>query len=231
MISGVYIISAPSGSRYVGSAINIRDRWAQHLRALKRRTHQNKPLQRAWNKYDGALTFAKLLICRKQDLLMYEQRAIDVLEPEYNIHRVAGSALGFRHSDKTRAQISARRKGMVFSDEHRANIGAASKGRITSAETRAKQSNTLKVTLATPESRARISATSTGKHHSEASKRKMSENAKGRVIPPEQRAKISAALKGRPLSEEHYNNMVAVQRSPAHRAKLSAAHLKRGESA
>jgi group I intron endonuclease len=36
-------------------------------------------------------------------ILMREQHYLDTLEPEYNILKVAGSSLGFKHSEESRA--------------------------------------------------------------------------------------------------------------------------------
>jgi hypothetical protein len=53
--------------------------------------------------------------------------------------------LGFKHSEETRAKISAYRKGISLSEEHKANISASLKaenhplfGKLRSEETRAK---------------------------------------------------------------------------------------------
>lgn len=51
-------------------------------------------------------TFEILEYCDSVDLLKCEQHYIDKLKPEYNILKIAGSSLGYRHSDETRAKIS-----------------------------------------------------------------------------------------------------------------------------
>jgi len=50
--SGVYqIINLVNGKCYIGSSVNIKKRWAEHIANLQRGTHHCQHLQRAWNKY------------------------------------------------------------------------------------------------------------------------------------------------------------------------------------
>lgn len=113
MNTGIYqITNLQNGKSYVGSAVNFRHRWREHVRQLSTNTHHSKVMQRAWDKYgEAAFEFKKLLVCAKADLIWFEQRAIDTLKPAYNICRVAGSVLGYRHTDEFKAEASARAKG------------------------------------------------------------------------------------------------------------------------
>lgn len=139
MISGIYEIVAPSGSRYIGSAINFYGRWRQHRHELKKGTHHNQPLQRATAKYGiENLIFRKLLVCRPEDLIMFEQRAIDILKPEYNASPTAGSMLGFRHKPETRLASSLARRGKKQPEELIRKRVARLIGHTVSLETRAK---------------------------------------------------------------------------------------------
>jgi hypothetical protein len=91
---------------------------------------------------------------------------------------------GKKHSEETRATISAKLKGREFTQEHRAKLSAARKKRQPpSEETRAKMSATMKATLA--QKRA-------------LGQRPTPPAWKGTKRPPEVGAKISAALKGKP---------------------------------
>lgn len=96
MNTGIYTITSPSGGQYVGSALHLRNRKAMHFHTLREKKHVNRILQNAFNKYDGELLFETLLICEKRDLLLYEQRAMDVLKPRYNIVPRAGSSAGYK---------------------------------------------------------------------------------------------------------------------------------------
>ena len=170
--SGIYRIISPSGGTYVGSAINIRLRWHGHKSALRKGTHKNKKLQNAWDKYgEDHMLFCVMLVCSKNDLLLYEQKAIDVLRPRYNLCIQAGSALGLKWSEESKRRKSEGRRGVRLTAQHRANIGAALMGQVVSSETKEKL------------------ATQRGWKHTEESKAKM----RGRQFSADHRAKLRAS--------------------------------------
>jgi group I intron endonuclease len=49
--------------------------------------------------------------CAPEKYIEREQYYIDLLKPEYNTLKIAGSSLGFKHSEETIAKISAAKKG------------------------------------------------------------------------------------------------------------------------
>jgi group I intron endonuclease len=165
---GVYRITC--GVRfYIGSSVRLRSRLSQHLTDLRRRKHANRKMQSAFNKYgEQSFKFEPLLVCRKEDLLTYEQALIDGAKPSFNLaataghptlgrplsaeHRLKVSASligntrsrGYKHSDETRAKLRAAAVGKKkriygpLSAEHRAKISAVHSGRRHSAEHRQK---------------------------------------------------------------------------------------------
>lgn len=99
--SGVYEIAGPNGS-YVGSAANMAARWTAHRHTLRTQKKSPLKLQRAWDKYGGAaFVFRPLLVCNKEALLFYEQRAIRALAPRYNTRLEAHSNIGVKWSAET----------------------------------------------------------------------------------------------------------------------------------
>jgi hypothetical protein len=52
--------------------------------------------------------------CNKESLINREQYYIDLLKPEYNICKIAGSMLGFKHSEKTLLQFKNRDTGTGY---------------------------------------------------------------------------------------------------------------------
>lgn len=130
MHTGIYSITSPSGAQYVGSTVNFSTRWRLHRHLLTKGVHHNKGLRRAAAKYGlESLQFKKILICRINDLLFFEQRAIDILKPKYNACRIAGSQLGQRQSEESKAKISASKTGIpVHTQEHRAHLSNRMKG-------------------------------------------------------------------------------------------------------
>lgn len=111
--SGIYKITCTVNGRfYIGSAVNFRYRWACHTSQAKKGKHHSRYLQNAWNKYgESAFGFEVLLLCAKEDLIMYEQRTIDALKPRFNMSPTAGSSLGSKQTMITRKRISDRKKG------------------------------------------------------------------------------------------------------------------------
>jgi hypothetical protein len=96
--SGIYQIRClPTGKIYIGSASNLRTRWGQHRRKLRRGTHHNTYLQAAWDKH-GETNFAFTIVelVEKPDLLEAEQGWLDRTgcadrEIGFNIYDTAGS--------------------------------------------------------------------------------------------------------------------------------------------
>ena len=98
---GIYQIRCvPNGKIYIGSSVDIRERWSQHRWSLRRGQHQNRFLQRAWNKYGEAhFELSVLEFVDMPDLLRAEQAWIDKSgcankNIGFNISPVAGSTGG-----------------------------------------------------------------------------------------------------------------------------------------
>lgn len=80
----------------------------------------------------------------KENLLMREQFWIDNLKPAYNILPVAGSNLGYQHTEETKQKISNSTKGVKKSESHVKHIREGQKGRVLSEEHKAKLSQAAK---------------------------------------------------------------------------------------
>ena len=198
--AGIYQIrDTVTGKVYVGSAVSLRRRWYEHCSLLRRGQHHSRHLQRAWEKRgEQAFVFEPLLICAKNMLLFYEQRAIDVLRPAYNGSPTAGNCLGVKHTAETRARMSAANIGKTLSEEHKKNIARANLGRQFTTDTLSK-----------------MSASATGRRHTPEAKAKIAAKRAVQVISEGHRYAISAALKGRPKPP----------RSAEHSAKIAAANV------
>ena len=138
MPSGIYSIEhVASGRLYIGSAVDLHSRWAQHTRELEGGWHGNQKLQNAWVKYgEYAFRFAVIEICPAARLIEREQHYIDTLDPHYNIAKIAGNHLGVKRSAETRKRLSESAKGRKFSLETRAKMRAAKLGTKLSDEHR-----------------------------------------------------------------------------------------------
>ena len=147
-ISGIYkITNLVNGHCYVGSAANIKQRWAQHISALRLNKHHSIYLQRAWNKYgENNFSFSIAEECEKNSLLQREQYHIDNSCSEYNILKFAGSPLGVKHSEESKKKNADAHMGNQYaaeymrSEEAREKYSKIHKGKIVSKETRMKQS-------------------------------------------------------------------------------------------
>ena len=116
--SGIYKITSPSGNFYIGSATNFRTRWALHRHELNHHKHANAILQHAVSKYGiDNLIFTPILYCEPKDLLLYEQLAIDIMSPSYNICKIAGSVRGVTRSLETRRKIANAHMGKLHTEE------------------------------------------------------------------------------------------------------------------
>lgn len=188
--SGIYqIVNTTNGKRYIGSAARIEKRWAEHRRGLKKGVHHSRHLQSSWAKHgEGVFRFEVLEFCGAQALLTREQHYLDVLRPEFNICKIAGSTLGRIHGPETRAKIAAKavgRKAPPRSTEYRAKMSAAHKGRGKSADHMAALQAGRGRQVFTDDRKAKIAT----------SLRAAYENGlKSRERPPEYRSKIGRTL-------------------------------------
>lgn len=229
MSAGIYIIeNRVDGRFYIGSAVNLVARERKHRNDLRRGVHCNHHLQTAWHK-DGedALAFRTLLVCDREHLLFYEQRAIDGYQAAvrgYNIHPTAGSFLGFVRGP--------------FSEEHKAKLRAARKGRVfppRTPEQLERQSRAIKASWASgrrkppappkPERGARISLALTGKKLSPEHIERMAASKRGKPLSAEHRLKISAAQAGRWTEAERARHLDVVRASWARRKAEATACL------
>lgn len=117
-MTGIYKIQSISNPDkiYIGSAINISQRWDRHLNDLRKNKHCNRHLQRHFNLYgENDLSFEILEKCKHIQLLKFEQLYIDILQPSFNICAVAGSRFGCVATFATREKIrvSAKRRNKI----------------------------------------------------------------------------------------------------------------------
>lgn len=157
---------------YIGSSVDIHDRWSMHLNDLNKKKHASIKLQRHFDKYgESDLQFSIITECNKEDLLRHEQFFIDAFNPYFNICKIAGSSLGVKRRPETIEKI--RFGASNISDETRRRLVESHKGKIQSEETRRKKSESMKGK----------NTWQKGRKLSEETKRKIGESQKGRVSP------------------------------------------------
>ncbi len=144
--NGVYcVINIINNKKYIGSASGIGmifERLIKHRSTLLLNKHYNKHFQKAWNKYGkDSFEIEILEVCEKEKCIEREQYYIDLLKPEYNICKIAGSTLGKGHNKETRQKIS-KSRDMLFStskgDITRKRMSISAKNKIVTEETKRK---------------------------------------------------------------------------------------------
>lgn len=121
MAGGIYKIyfnGSPS-SIYIGSAINFSKRKIRHKYHLKKQIHKNTFLQRLYNKYGlSNMVFDIIEVVNDvSNIISREQFYIDELKPKINILRIAGSALGYKHTQESKNKISLLNTGRKMTEE------------------------------------------------------------------------------------------------------------------
>jgi group I intron endonuclease len=108
------ILNRLDNSCYIGSTNKFRNRILRHILELKKGKHHSVYLQNAWNKYGGN-EFNFIILERiygdYEYLLSREQYYMDLINPEYNMCKYAGTIRGFKHTPKAREKISKALKG------------------------------------------------------------------------------------------------------------------------
>lgn len=107
MLSGVYKITNSINNKfYIGSSFDINKRKKEHIYKLNNDLHHCKYLQNAWNKYgEDNFNFEVLAKCPVEYLIKLENYFIKQLKPQYNTSPVAGSTLGYKHTEKTKNKL------------------------------------------------------------------------------------------------------------------------------
>jgi len=135
--SGIYRIENTKTRKvYIGQAQQLKTRYLNHVSALKRGTHDNSYLQRAWNKYkEEDFVFSILEECSKELLANREQYWMDYYrcydrEYGYNLNpsSTKNLMLGRTHTPEARAKISAAAKGRKMSRSNFDALMKANKG-------------------------------------------------------------------------------------------------------
>jgi group I intron endonuclease len=104
---------------YIGSAIDFNLRKIRHKHLLKKGIHRNLYLQRLYNKYghDNLVFQAIEEVANPEILIQKEQVYINLLNPQINILKIAGSALGYRHTEAAKIKIRSANTGRKMTKE------------------------------------------------------------------------------------------------------------------
>nr|YP_009262167.1 GIY-YIG endonuclease [Chrysoporthe cubensis]AMX22242.1 GIY-YIG endonuclease [Chrysoporthe cubensis] len=153
--AGIYCwINNINDKFYVGSSVNLTERFYKYY-SLKHLTMRKTPIHNAILKY-GYSNFSLAIlefVADKGEIINKEQYYLDLLDPDYNVLVIAGSALGYKHTEETLKVFKER----VLSEEARNNLSIAATVRILTEEVREKISEKRKGIKLSEETRAKIS--------------------------------------------------------------------------
>lgn len=124
--SGIYMwINLLNNKCYIGSSVSLNSRFSTYFSKKileKRLKKESSIIYKAILKYDYNMFRLDILeYCEIDVILHREQYYIDLLKPEYNILKVAGSRLGSKHNEYTKIKISNKVKGInhpFYGKEH-----------------------------------------------------------------------------------------------------------------
>lgn len=110
---GVYLLRNLNNKKfYIGSSSDLRRRFKEYYNVNHLLRNKNLAICAALIKY-GYSQFSLEIIeyCDLSVLFKREQYYLDLLKPEYNILKIAGSFVGFKHSQETKNKLSIIFKG------------------------------------------------------------------------------------------------------------------------
>lgn len=130
--SGVYrLVNKKNNKSYVGSSTNLSKRFSIYysLGSLKR-SKGSIAIYNALLKH-GHYNFCLDILeyCEIYVLIEREQYYIDLFNPEYNICKIAGSTLGFKHSEVTKEKIIISKTGIKHEILFSENLSKARRGK------------------------------------------------------------------------------------------------------
>jgi len=193
-----------SGRVYVGSAVNTRQRWHSHRSDLRLGRHSSRHLQSAWNKYGEAAFVFEVIepVLFVEDLIAREQYWIDRLKAAderhgYNMSPTAGSALGMKHTEETRAKQSERNRKRYKDPAAREKQSEARRAWFANPAEREKQGERVRRWNDDPVQRERKAERLRRRYDDPAEREKTAEQMRALWADPEYRAKMIAERKSR----------------------------------
>lgn len=208
--SGIYKIQSKikPDRYYIGSAMDIRDRWWHHKSNLKCNRHINTKLQNHYNKYGkNDLIYSIIEPCLPEFLTIREQLYLYPL-PWFNISKIAGNPMkGRKHTAEWKKEMSIRNSGInnpsygkFRSLKSRKLMSELKKGNKHSSETKLKMSGKIpwnkgKTGIYSEERRMQISLTNSRRIPSQETREKQRKATTGRILSQEIRDKIGSKVR------------------------------------
>lgn len=117
----VYKISNDiDGKFYIGSTNNLIKRYYTHINHIRTNKNTCVKLIRAVNKHgEDNFKFEIVCECPSDKILETEQEYIDILQPHYNIAKIAGSNLGIKRTEEVKHKKSVSQKNNWKDEDYR----------------------------------------------------------------------------------------------------------------
>lgn len=117
----VYKISNDiDGKFYIGSTNNLIKRYYTHINHIRTNKNTCVKLIRAVNKHgEDNFKFEIVCECPVDKILETEQEYIDILQPHYNIAKIAGSNLGIKRTEEVKQKKSVSQKNNWKDEDYR----------------------------------------------------------------------------------------------------------------
>lgn len=125
---GIYMwVNNVNGKIYVGSGIYLYKRITDYYRPWYFKSRTSLYILRAILKY-GLINFSLVILehTDPNNLIMCEQKWMDLLKPEYNLNPVAGSSKGYEHTPESIAKM----KNRLITEETKLKMSESAKGRL-----------------------------------------------------------------------------------------------------
>jgi len=148
--SGIYLIhNNVNGKQYIGSAMNLSKRLATYY--FPSRLSDSRYISNSILKY-GHSNFSIVILYvlgntgsySKTDIINKEQKYIDLYKPVLNINPIAGSSMGFKHSEESKKLISEFRKGKPLSESTKKRLSVLFSGELNPFWSKTHSTETLK---------------------------------------------------------------------------------------
>ena len=108
-----------NNKKYVGSSVNVKNRWRQHRHQLNKQIHGNSHLQSSWNKYGAeAFEFSVLEECNNlEEREQYWIEYYNCINAGYNQRLNCSTNRGIKRSEEFKEACRERWLGHVQSEE------------------------------------------------------------------------------------------------------------------
>src|ERR1700740_1706650 len=103
---------------YIGQSVGISKRFKNYFNLNYIKNKDGFRISKVLIKYRYS-NFSVIILeyCDKSDLIKREQYYFNVLQPKYNILKVAGSSHSFKYSEEIKAKISKSLKGIYIKEK------------------------------------------------------------------------------------------------------------------